>query len=318
MIELTYPRSCHSDCHRLYNEWSNTPRPLVPGHEIVGIVVRRGDKARYNVGERVSVGTIVGCCFQCEACKNGEESYCRYAIDTYVGTHVATKTRCHGGFAEGMVVDSRFAFKVPESLPSSTCAPLMCAGATVFSPLKRYCKPTHSIGVVGIGGLGHFALQFARALQIKEIVALTGSADKGPAARSFGATDVLVTSDKAAMKKRAGTLDFMLVTVSADLNWLDYNRLLKVGGHMCLVGLPPNDIKLNPFQLTSKRLSFSGSNTASIAETKEMLELAAEYKIRAAVELLPLSADGCNEAVRRIMKNTPRYRCVMVKEDVKL
>jgi D-arabinose 1-dehydrogenase-like Zn-dependent alcohol dehydrogenase len=310
--------SCHSDCHQLHNEWKTNVRPLVPGHEIVGIVVRRGDKAVHSIGDRVAVGTLVGCCMNCPSCIRGEENYCRFAVDTYTGTHAATKTRTHGGFAKGMVVDSRFAFKVPESLPSTTCAPLMCAGATVFSPIHRYCKQEHSIGVVGIGGLGHFALQFARALGMREVVALTTSADKAAAAQSFGASHVLVTTDKDAMKKRTGTLDFLLVTVSAELHWQEYIRLLKVGGHLCLVGLPPSDMKLNPMQLTAKRIMVSGSNTASLGEIREMLDLSARQNIRAAVELLPLSADGANEAVRRVMNNTPRYRCVLVNEAKKL
>jgi D-arabinose 1-dehydrogenase-like Zn-dependent alcohol dehydrogenase len=302
----------------LHNEWKDSPRPIVPGHEIVGVVIKRGDEAIHQLGDRVAVGTLVGCCMKCDSCILGEENYCRQAVDTYTGTHVATKSRTHGGFAEGMVVDSRFAFKVPDSLPSTTCAPLMCAGATTFSPLHRYCKPTDTVGIVGIGGLGHFALQFARALKIKEIVAVTTTADKAPAAMKFGATHVLVSSDKEQMKKRAGSLDFLLVTVSADLPWQDYIRLLKVGGHLCLVGLPPAELKLNPFQLTAKRISVSGSNTASLGEIREMLALAAESGVRAAVELLPLTSDGANEGVRRVMKNTPRYRCVMVKEERKL
>ena len=318
IIYFMYVFRCHSDCHQLHMEWKNSPRPLVAGHEIVGIVVRKGEKSIHNIGDRVAVGTLVGCCMKCEACKNGEENYCRFAVDTYTGTHAATGTRTHGGFAEGMVVDSRFAFRVPDNLPSTTCAPLMCAGATVFSPLHRYCKPSHSVGIVGIGGLGHFALQFARAMNIREIVAITSTVSKGEAAKMFGATDLLVSSDKNAMKKRIGSLDFLLVTVSADLPWQDYLRLLKVGGHLCLVGLPPTDIKLNPFQLTAKRISFSGSNTASLKEISEMLKLAGDAKIRGAVEILPLSAAGANEAVERVMKNTPRYRCVLVKDEQKL
>jgi D-arabinose 1-dehydrogenase-like Zn-dependent alcohol dehydrogenase len=285
----------------------------------VGIVVRKGEKARHELGQRVAVGTLVGCCFECESCKLGEENYCRGAVDTYTGTHKATNMRTHGGFAEGMVVDSRFAFAIPESLPTTTAAPLMCAGATVFSPLKRCCKPSDSIAIVGIGGLGHFALQFARAMNIKNICAVTTSADKAATAKSFGATDILVSTDKADMKRKAGAFNFMLVTVSADLPWQDYLRLLKVGGHLCLVGLPSSgEIKLNTFQVVGKRLMVSGSNTATLSEIQEMLDLAGEAKIRAAVELLPLSADGANEAVRRVMKNTPRYRCVLVKEEVKL
>lgn len=320
-LEIVACGVCHSDCHQLLGEWAFAKlRPLVPGHEIVGVVRRRGDKARHALGDRVAVGTLVGCCFACEECLRGEENYCRKAVDTYTGTHAATKTRTHGGFAERMVVDSRFAFKLDDSLPSTTAAPLMCAGATTYSPLKRYCDKSSRVGVVGIGGLGHFALQFARALGVAEVVAITTSEDKRASAMSFGATDVLVSSNKQAMKARANSLDFLLVTVSSDLPWQDYLRLLRIGGRLCMVGLPSSGkMDISAFQITARRLSVSGSNTASLGEIQGMLDLAAKHQIRAAVELLPLSASGANEAVKRVMANTPRFRCVMVKpEDNKL
>lgn len=141
---------CHSDVHQLLGEWGESPRPIVCGHEIVGVVVRRGHAALHDVGARVAVGTKVGACFKCEACDKGTENYCRKLVDTYTGVHEATKTRTHGGFAYGVVVDSRFAFALPESLPSTTAAPMMCAGATVYSPLRKNVKPGDSVAVVGV------------------------------------------------------------------------------------------------------------------------------------------------------------------------
>jgi D-arabinose 1-dehydrogenase-like Zn-dependent alcohol dehydrogenase len=212
-----------------------------------------------------------------------------------------------------MVVDSRFVFVIPDALPSATAAPMLCAGITVYSPLRRWCTPSSQVAVVGIGGLGHLALQFARALDIITIAAVTTSADKAAAARSFGATEVIVSSSKEDMNKGAFKYDFCLVTVSADLPWAAYLRLLKTGGRLCLVGLPPSgEMKLNPFALTGRRLSVCGSNTGGLKETQDMLELAAARGVRTATELLPLSAEGANEAVRRVEQNLPRFRCVMV------
>lgn len=166
--------------------------------------------------------------------------------------------------------------------------------------------------------MGHFALQFASVLGAKEVVAITTSADKGDAARGFGATDILVSKDPKEMKRRSGTLDFILVTVSAEIPWQQYFRLLKPSGHLCLVGLPPSgEVKLNAFQITGRNLQFSGSNTASIAEIKEMIQVAAAGGVRCAAELLPLSSAGVNEAVKRVQANTPRFRCVLVREDGK-
>jgi D-arabinose 1-dehydrogenase-like Zn-dependent alcohol dehydrogenase len=325
---------CHSDVHQVKSEWKSIKknRPLVPGHEIVARVVRAGPKSVVKPGQRVGVGTLVGCCLQCQACKQGEESYCTKAVDTYNGVHAATGMRCHGGFAERMVVDSRFCFPIPDALPSETAAPMLCAGITVYSPLRRWCTPQSAVAIVGIGGLGHLALQFARALDINVVCAVTTSKDKDAAARSFGATDVLVSSSKEEMNKHAFMYDFVLVTVSSDLPWASYLRLLKTGGRLCLVGLPPSgEMKLNPFALTGRRLSVCGSNTGGLQETKDMLELAAKKRVRTATERLPLyaclpsnhnplthspaicrSAEGANEAVRRVDKNLPRFRCVMV------
>jgi uncharacterized zinc-type alcohol dehydrogenase-like protein len=311
---------CHSDLHQVKKEWKQVKqqRPLVPGHEIVGIVIRAGPKSIHKIGTRVAVGTCVGSCSTCELCKRGEENYCAKAVETYNGIHPATKTVTRGGFAERMIVDSRFAFQVPDSLPTTTAAPLMCAGATVYSPLKKYTNKESRVGIVGIGGLGHLGLQFARALGVKLVVAITTSSDKEKAAKSFGAHSVLVSTNVEQMKQANGSFDFLLVTVSADLKWADYLRLLTVDGRLCLVGLPPSgEMKLNPFALTGKRISVSGSNTAGMKDTREMLDLAAKAKIRVAVELLPLNEQGANEALRRVDQNLPRYRCVLVNEEFK-
>ena len=316
-VRITAAGVCHSDLHQVKKEWKGVKqtRPMVPGHEIVGVVIRAGPNARHKVGTRVAVGTIVGSCGKCDMCNQQDEVYCTKVVDTYQGTHAATKTRCHGGFAERVIVDSKFAYQVPADLPSTTAAPLMCAGVTVYAPLKRHFTPGATVGVVGIGGLGHFALQFARALGYARVVALSTSADKAAAAKSFGAHDVLVTTDRAQMGPAGNSFDLLLVTVSADLSWGAYLRLLKVGGTLCLVGLPPSDMKINPFALLGRRVNLTGSSTGGTKITAEMLQVAAQHKVRAAVELLPLDAKGANEAFDRISKNLPRYRCVLIPKD---
>jgi len=306
---------CHSDVHQIKSEWKGVgkARPLVPGHEIIGVVTRAGERSVVKPGMRVGVGTLVGCCFTCESCKAGEESYCPKGVDTYTGVHAATGIRTHGGFAEQVVVDSRFCFAIPDSLPSETAAPMLCAGITVYSPLRRWCTPQSAVAIVGIGGLGHLALQFARALGMSKVAAITTSKDKADAAMKFGATDVIVSSSKADMKRFYRAFDFLLVTVSSDLPWSDYLRLLRTGGRLCLVGLPPSGkLTLVPFEIVGRRLSVCGSNTGGLREISEMLDLAARASVRTQVELLPLSAEGANEAVHRVEANTPRFRCVMV------
>ena len=314
-IRITASGVCHSDLHQILQEWgpNEAKRPIVPGHEIVGYVVRAGPQATHKVGDRVAVGTGVGSCGQCEECSKGDESYCPEWVDTYMGVHKATGTRTHGGYADRVVVDSKFVFAVPPALPSTTAAPLMCAGITVYQPLKRHFKENAAVGVVGIGGLGHLALQFARALGYKRIVALTTSKDKGEASKKFGAQEYIVLSAEDDIKKHARSLDVMLVTASGDLNWKDLASLMKVAGMMCMVGLPASrEVRLPISSYIMKRLEFSGSLTGGTAMTPEMLQVAALHKVRVAVELYPLEAAGANAALDRVAANLARFRCVLV------
>jgi len=288
-------------------------RPSVRGHEIVGIVERAGAKAAHQLGDRVAVGTMQDSCGACEQCAQGDECYCAHGVFTCSGVHKATGTRCHGGFAERMIVDGRWAFKLPDALPSTEAASLMCAGITVFQPLKRHFRPNATVGVASIGGLGHLALQFARALGYKTVVALTSTAGKADEARSLGAHDVVVLSDKDALKAAAKTLDVLLVTAAYEQPWTEYARLMRVGGMMCLVGLPAKGkVELPGFLFLLQRLEFSGSVVGGRAMTAEMLRVAAQHGVRAVAETLPLSAEGVNEALRRIASNTVRFRSVLV------
>jgi len=281
--------------------------------------MRVGDRAaaKFRVNERVAVGTIVGSCGACDQCAVGEEIYCADWVDTYMGTH-KTGARTYGGYAERVVVDAKFVFKVPESLPSSTVAPLMCAGITVYQPLIRHFRPGASVGVVGIGGLGHLALQFARAIGYQRVVAITSTAQKGEAARQFGAQDVIVNLDTNALQAATRSLDLVLITATADLPWAEYVGMLKVAGVLCLVGAPPSGkVTLPSTPFLFGRLVFAGSLTGGTKMTVDMLEVAAKHNVRVAVELLPLDAKGANEALDRVSRGVARFRCVLVpKEDL--
>eukprot|EP01059_Diplonema_ambulator_P006684 TRINITY_DN16303_c0_g1_i1.p1 TRINITY_DN16303_c0_g1~~TRINITY_DN16303_c0_g1_i1.p1 ORF type:complete len:361 (+),score=109.86 TRINITY_DN16303_c0_g1_i1:31-1083(+) len=311
LVDISHCGVCHSDVHAVDNDWKMPQRrPMVPGHEIVGIVKRAGPKAIWKVGDRVGVGPNVGSCLKCGACDKGETQYCSKGVDVYHGVHPETQEKCYGGFAESIMVDSRWAYLIPPSLPSSTAAPLLCAGATVYSPIKRYSKPGDRIGIVGIGGLGHLAIQYGAAMG-RKVTAISTSDDKKPFAEKLGATSFLNSKDADQMKAARGSLDMILITISASFPMGAYMSLLTFDGKVALVGLPPEkEIKVNPFQLLFKRLAVVGSALASPEEYKEMLEIAATHKIEALITELPMTE--ANTALQRVREGKPRFRDVLV------
>eukprot|EP01064_Diplonema_japonicum_P028852 TRINITY_DN4532_c0_g1_i1.p1 TRINITY_DN4532_c0_g1~~TRINITY_DN4532_c0_g1_i1.p1 ORF type:complete len:351 (+),score=100.20 TRINITY_DN4532_c0_g1_i1:40-1092(+) len=311
LIDITHCGVCHSDVHAVDNDWKMPQRrPMVPGHEIVGIVRNAGPKATMAVGDRIGVGPNVGSCLNCGSCKKGETQYCGKAVDVYHGVHAETKEKCYGGFAEAMMVDSRWTYKIPEKLPSATAAPLLCAGATVYSPIKRYSKPGGRVGVIGVGGLGHLAIQYAAAMG-RKVTAISTSMDKEPFAKKLGATSFINSKDTQQMKNNRGTLDMLLITISASFPMAPYLSLLDNDGVLVLVGLPPEkELKINPFQLLFKRLSVVGSALASPAEYDEMLTIAAEHSIEALITELPMT--DANTALQRVREGKPRFRDVLV------
>jgi uncharacterized zinc-type alcohol dehydrogenase-like protein len=293
---------CHSDIHLIDDDWGISEYPLVPGHEIIGQVVQAGPNVKkLKIGDRVGVGWQAGSCMECEWCLRGEENLCPRSEPTCV--------RNYGGFAETVWVDSRFVFLIPAALESESTAPLLCGGVTVYSPLRHYdIRPYMKVGVVGVGGLGHLALQFARAFGC-EVTAISSTADKEREAHDCGAHHFVVSNQPKQLEKAAGSLDFILSTVNADLDWAVYLKVLKPKGRLCVVGVPPLDMKIPAFGLIAGEKSVSGSVIGSRSTIEEMLQLAARCVIRAKTEPMPFSE--VNPAVDRVRRSDARYRVVL-------
>ncbi|MEK6917161.1 MAG: NAD(P)-dependent alcohol dehydrogenase [Nanoarchaeota archaeon] len=300
-LKITHCGVCHSDVHLIDNDWGITKYPFVPGHEIVGEVLELGKKVTHlKTGERVGVGWQKSACYTCQSCLEGFDTGCPNKEETCVHNH--------GGFAEAIVTDSRFAFKVPEKLLSENVAPLLCGGITVFTPLMKYVKPTMKVGVIGIGGLGHLALQFADAFGC-EVVAFSHSKDKEKEAKKLGADNFVSSVDVAEMKKHRGSLDFILSTVHAKLDWNAYMGLLKPKGRLCIVGAVPEPIEIHSFNLIVGSRGIVGSSTGSRADIVKMLDFAARHDIKAMTEVFPMS--DVNKAIQKLRENKIRYRAVL-------
>ena len=303
-IEVTHCGICHTDLHLIDNDFGLSAYPLVPGHEVVGEVVRMGNAVRQlRVGQRVGVGFLAGADFACEQCAAGRDNFCENWEPTCLGRE--------GGFARRMLADSRLAFPIPDAIASEHAAPLMCAGVTVFAPLLRYADGTTRLGVIGIGGLGHLALQYGRALGC-HVTAFTTSADKEAEARSFGAHEVVNTSEPGALAARADSCDLLLSTVTADLPWNDYIGVLRRNGKLCLLGFPQHEVSIAAVPLVFFQRSLVSSGIGSRLEISRMLEFSARHGIRPQVELFPMSE--VNSALDRLRKNDLRYRAVLVNQ----
>jgi uncharacterized zinc-type alcohol dehydrogenase-like protein len=301
-IRISHCGVCHSDVHLIDNDWGFSKYPFIPGHEIVGRVIAAGSDVRDRViGERVGVGWQADSCGICEWCRQGDEHLCAKSQPTCVGRN--------GGYADMVRVNSRFAIPVPEVLESENVAPLLCGGITVYSPLRNHgVRPSSRVGVIGIGGLGHMGLQFAHAFGA-EVTAFSTSKDKEAEAKTLGAHHFVNTRDTAALKKVAGSFDFLLCTVSADQDWQGYVNALRPKGTLCVVGASPSAMQILPFSLISGQKAVSGSPTGSPRDLHEMLDVAARHGVKAITERFAMSA--ANEAVARVKKNQVRYRAVL-------
>jgi len=301
-IQITHCGICHSDVHLIDNDWGISTYPLVPGHEIVGLIKSCGSSVKdLKVGDRVGVGWQRGACLDCEFCRRGEENLCGSAAPTCVGAH--------GGFAESIRLDHRFAFRIPDALKSENAAPLLCGGITVYSPLRLYdVKPHHRVGVIGIGGLGHLAIQFARAWGC-EVTAFSSTEEKREEALSFGAHHFVATRDAGAVSRVRSEFDFILSTVHVDLDWNLYLSALRPNGKLCFVGVPTSAVQVPAFALIGGQKSIVGSNTGGRAMIAEMLEFAARHQIQAKSEVVPLNQ--VNQAVQKVRENRARYRMVL-------
>jgi len=301
-IEITHCGICHSDLHLITNDWGISHYPFIPGHEVIGTVAAIGDGVRsLTVGQRVGLGWQSNSCGQCEWCTRGMENLCPNSE--------ATCVRRHGGYANRVRANVRFVFPIPEALESENAAPLLCGGITVYSPLRTHgMNPSSRVGVIGIGGLGHLAVQFARVFGA-DVTAFSTSAAKEAAAREMGAHRFVNTRETRALKEVAGSLDFIISTVNADQDWGIYIQALRPTGTLCFVGVPPSPVTLQAFPFISGIRSVTGSPIGPPSRIREMLDVAARHGVKAYTERFPMAK--ANEAIEKVKKNKVRYRAVL-------
>ncbi|MDH6607670.1 putative zinc-type alcohol dehydrogenase-like protein [Streptomyces sp. SAI-208] len=310
LIDIKFAGICHSDIHQAREGWGEAIFPMVPGHEIAGFVSEVGPGVtKYKVGDRVGVGCLVDSCRECDNCKAGLEQHC---TGGNVGTYNSVGKDgepTYGGYSEKVVVDENFVVRIPEGLALDEAAPLLCAGITTYSPLKRWgAAPGKKVAVIGLGGLGHMGVKIAHALGA-EVTVLSQSLRKKDDGLKLGADHYYATSDETTFKELAGSFDLILSTVSAPLDFGAYLGLLKAGGALVNVGAPEEPISLNLFSLIGGSKTLAGSAIGGIAETQEMLDFCAQHGIGAEIELI--AASEINEAYERVVNSDVRYRFVI-------
>ncbi|XP_062005765.1 probable mannitol dehydrogenase [Rosa rugosa] len=310
-FKVLYCGICHSDLHMVKNEWGFSTYPLVPGHEIVGEVTEVGSNVqKFKVGDKVGVGSIVGACRSCDSCTDHLENYCPKQILTISGKYYDGITN-YGGYSDIMVADEHFVVRIPDSLPLDGAAPLLCAGITTYSPLRYFGldKPGMHVGVVGLGGLGHVAVKFAKAMGVKVTVISTSPNKKEEAVKHLGADSFLVSRDQDQMQAAIGTMDGIIDTVSAQHPLLPLIGLLKSHGKLVMLGAPEKPLELPVLPLLTGRKMVAGSGIGGMKETQEMIDFAAKHNITADIEVIPI--DYLNTAMERLAKADVRYRFVI-------
>jgi alcohol dehydrogenase (NADP+) len=309
-IEILFCGICHSDLHSVRNEWSEfmpTVYPIVPGHEIVGRVIKVGSAVtKFKSGDLAAVGCMVDSDGTCPECKAGFEQFCPNMTLTFNSPDKHTGKVTYGGYSESIVVDQRFVLRVPPNLKLAGTAPLLCAGITTYSPMRRWgVAKGKKAGVVGLGGLGHMGVKFARAFGA-HVVVFTTSANKKEDALRLGADEVVVSRNADEMQKHAESFDFILDTVSAAHDINAYINLLRRGGNLTIVGAPPQPLAVAVFGLIMRNRNFSGSSIGGVAETQEMLDFCGKHNVTADVEVIPIQK--VNEAYERLLKSDVKYR----------
>lgn len=310
-IEILYCGVCHSDLHQARNEWSNTTYPCVPGHEIVGRVTRVGSAvSKFREGDLAAVGCMVDSCRICPSCAEGEEQFCEKGpVFTYNSEDLHGGGLTFGGYSQSILADQSFVLRLPSGLDPAASAPLLCAGITTYSPLRRWnVGKGQKVGVAGLGGLGHMAVKFAHALGA-HVVLFTTSPGKTADAIRLGADEVAISKNPAEMDRHRNSFDFILDTVSAPHDLNAYLGLLRRGGTLTLVGAPSDPLPVAPFNLIFGRRQFAGSLIGGIRETQEMLDFCAEHGITCDIERIPIQR--INEAFERLLKSDVKYRFVI-------
>lgn len=310
VIDIKYCGICHSDIHTARNEWGNAVYPIVPGHEIAGIVTAVGKNVTsFKVGDRAGVGCFVDSCVGCATRDVDLEHYMPGLVQTYNSVEADGVTPTQGGYSDHIVVKEGYVLRIPESMPLDAAAPLMCAGITLYSPLHHWnAGPGKKVAIVGMGGLGHMGVKIAHAMGA-HVTVLSQTLSKKDDGLKFGADEYYATSDPETFKKLAGTFDLIVSTVSAGIDWNAYLGLLKVDGSMVQVGAPEKPVPVSAFALIFARRSLSGSLIGSIKETQEMLDFCAKHGIAADIEVIDIK--DVNEAYERVLKSDVRYRFVI-------
>ena len=310
-LDIHFAGICHSDIHQAREEWGGAIFPMVPGHEIVGIVTALGsDATKFKIGDKVGVGVFIDSCRKCANCLAGEQQYCLEGMTgTYNGYERDGKTVAYGGYSSKFVIDQDYAVSIPDSLDLKGVAPLLCAGITLYSPLRHWkAGPGKKVGIIGLGGLGHMGVKFAAAMGA-EVTVFSHSASKEADAMAFGAKHFVVTKDPKNLKDLAESFDLILNTVSAELDINQYLSLLKLNGTLVVIGLPGKPYAVDAGSLLRLRRSLSGSMIGGIPQIQEMLNFCAEKQIVSNVEVI--GADYINQAYERTVASDVRYRFVI-------
>jgi len=313
VIDILYCGVCHSDVHQVKNEWKNTVYPCLPGHEIVGRVLSTGAAVtKFKTGDLVGVGCMIDSCAECAACKEGLEQYCEGPNSwtaTYNGPMKPNGSNTFGGYSTNIVVKEHFVLRVPETLDTKAVAPLLCAGITTYSPLKHWkVSAGQKVGIVGLGGLGHMAVQLAKAMGA-HVTVFTTSKEKEADAKRLGAENVVISTDKKAMTEQESQLDFILSTIPEKHDVNPYVQCLKRDGTVVLVGVLAPMEPVNNMQVAFYRRNIAGSLIGGIAETQEVLDFCAEHNIVSDIELIPI--EEINKAYKRIEKGDVKFRFVI-------
>jgi alcohol dehydrogenase (NADP+) len=309
-IDIKFAGICHSDIHTVKAEWGKPKYPVVPGHEIAGVVTAVGsDVSKHKVGDHVGVGCMVNSCGHCSSCTAGLEQYCKNGATFTYNAIDKDGTPTQGGYSQAVVVNENFVVQIPDSLPLDAAAPLLCAGITLFSPLRHWKAGADTrLAIIGLGGLGHVGVKLGAAMGA-DVTVLSQSLKKMEDGLRLGAKHYYATSDRDTFKKLRNNFDLILNTVSANLNLGQYLQLLDVDGTLVELGIPEHPMEVPAFPLALARRSLSGSNIGGIAETQEMLNFCAEHDVTPEIEVI--EAAYVNEAYERVLASDVRYRFVI-------